>query len=1381
MNKVKSSLVNLIALIVLAIFAANAAQKKRTPVYHSTLDSASAVTAPVAGAAGTCSDGATFVEGKSGNALYIPASTSPVMVPFENGLPQDKGCIEYWAKIQPRDVSLSTGAWPRFYCFNETGTQNTPISFLQLSAASGWEGGGFCCWQGNVTVESKTNGFVNNYSELFGESDSYLDWHHYEIVWNVSGLADDAESIVAVKMDGNVVAKTALAGVDTDQFKTNMGKPSELYFPLQDGFSTYSRVPYLIDEFKVWDSDVIAEDEPEPEPDPALDDGVDEVDGVTWYYTLDDSGNATIVKGEIPYAGDLTTPTSLDGHPVKAIADNAFRACSNLVAVVVGDGVETVGRGAFAYNPLLTSVTLPDSVTFIGIDGFYSSTNLSQVNLPLHITRVSAFTFHATALTKIVIPEGVTTIEDCAFWQCEQLEEVSLPSTLTFIDWGAFHTCTSLKRIEFPAVFERFGVWNSRDELHAAFGNCTGLEEAIFNGPLPTNFAYSWLDKLGCKIWYPKAYEESWAGAVPAEKFGGYTEDYGQEPPPGPGPDEPDPALNDGVDVVDGVTWYYTLDDSGNATIVKGAIAYAGDLTTPQTLDGHPVKAIAEAAFIDCTGLTSIVVQDGVEHIGSGAFARNPNLVRAILPDSATNIVESCFYECSGLTEYRIPQWLPFLSRFFFKGTPITSIDIPEGVTSIGHDAFLDCTQLETVKLPSTLKFIDWSGFQHASALKRIEFPEGFERFGTLVGDQLHAAFGYCTSLEEAIFNGPLPMYLEYSWLDKLGCKIWYPKAYEESWAGAVPAEKFGGYTEDYGKEPEPEPEPDPEPEPEEIEFKTIAGGYDIGVAIEPVTVTYNGGAANAKIALTGLPNGLAFKGGSISGVPSMPGFYTVKATVTSGKKVVAEKSVEMHVNNYTDPLAEGLPDNLGEFIPGVSVDITLEPVKGWRAVTLPAGLKFASSTGRITGAPTKPGVYTVCFTKTLGYAVHAASATMTVLPLRRLVVTKEGGGTVKGAGRYVANARVQLTATPAKKMAVEGWYRDGVRVSRNAAYTYTMTTNEVQTLVAKFVSVADDRKSLVCTAGGEPLAAGKYVTVTNYQGVAFSMPIAFDALTKPTVSVKGLPKGLAYKSGNVAGAPTVASKKNKKGAYTPAVATFTLKTLAGSSAKYSVRFVTLPRPAWAVGTYDGVYNSDGALAGRSTMSIAAAGAVSGKVYARIGGEGVTATISAASIKAYDEVRNVFIVEAKLKAWMKAAGRAEDNTVEFTLAKDENGLGVVVASSESDSFGLVQNVWKRAALKAPTFNTKKPLSLKLASGIALKFGANGVVSFSGKVAGDDGAQMSVSGSAQLIAGWDAESGANASLLIFVLPRSGLAFGYIQEVKLRLVADKKNVVEVVEEV
>ena len=1348
MNKVKSSVMNFIALAVLAIFAANAAQKKRTPVYHSTLDSASAVTSPAVGPAGTCNNTASFAEGKSGNALYIPASTSPVKIPFENGLPQEKGCIEYWAKMQPANTWISTGAWPRFYCFNVTGTPNTPVSFLQLSEASGWSGGGFCCWQGNVTVESKRRGYVYSYQELYGEGESYLDWHHYEIVWNVNGLTDDAESIVAVKMDGNVVAKTALAGVDIELFKTNMGKPSELYFPLQDGFSTYSNVPYLIDEFKVWDSDVIEEDDPDP--DSVLDDGVDVVDGVTWYYTLDAGGNATIVKGAILYAGDLVTPTTLDGHPVKAIGEYAFSACSKLKSVVVSDGVESVGKGAFANSAILSSVTMPDSVTFIDIDCFSNCTGLVQANLPPHITKVGVYTFHATALTSIAIPEGVDTIEHDAFLQCASLETVTLPATLKFIDWSGFQRATGLKRVEFPEGFQKFGAWSIPDQLHAAFGYCTSLEEAVFNGPLPVNFTYSWLDKLGCKIWYPKAYEESWAGAVPAEKFGGYTEDYGKPQ---------DPTV-DGVDVVDGVTWYYTLDAGGNATIVKGAISYAGELTTPKSLDGHPVKAIAGGAFIDCTGLISIVVQDGVEHIGNGAFARSPNLVRAILPDSATNIVESCFYECYGLTEYRLPQWMPEFSRFFFKGAPITSIAIPEGVTSIGHDAFLDCTKLETATLPSTLKFIDWSGFQHASALKRIEFPEGFEGFGVwTLKDETHAAFGNCTGLEEAVFNGPLPANFTYSWLDKLGCKIWYPKAYEESWAGAVPAANFGGYAEDLNQE---------------IGFEPLARmGYDVGLDIEPVAVSYNGEAENVKLTLAGLPKGLAFKNGVISGAPENPGIYTVVAKAAAGRQTVAERTVEIRVKNYTDPLAAGLEDAYGPFIPGVAVDIALDAVKGWKTSgSLPAGLKFASATGRLAGVPTKPGVYTICFTKKAGIAVHAASATFTVAPLRRVVTEQEGDGTVKGAGSYLANAKAKISAKPAKGMAVEGWYAGGARISRDAAFTYIMGEEEEQTLTVKYVTVADDLASIACRVGGEAIGAGEAIAVTNYQGVAFSMPVEIDSLTNPKVTVSGLPKGLVYRDGMVSGAPTAASRSGKNG-YTATKATFTVKTGAGNSAKYAVEFITLPRPAWSVGAFDGACYDGGALLGSATLTIAANGTVSGKLMRN----GVTEAFTAAFIKAYDEEDGTLAVEVASKSGVLA-----ESAMELLVTHDEDGLGVAAGEAGGLALELAQNAWKRADLAAPAFPSGKgALTCELASGLVLKFGAKGVVAFAGTKAGDGGRIASLSGKAQLLVRADEESGANARLVIYVAPKSGLAGGFCCEARLRIAVDEKNVATAVEEV
>ena len=190
--------------------------------------------------------------------------------------------------------------------------------------------------------------------------------------------------------------------------------------------------------------------------------------------------------------------------------------------------------------------------------------------------------------------------------------------------------------------------------------------------------------------------------------------------------------------------------------------------------------------------------------------------------------------------------------------------------------------------------------------------------------------------------------------------------------------------------------------------------------------------------------------------------------------------------------------------------------------------------------------MYTICFTRAVGIAVHAASATFTIAPLRRVVVEQEGEGTVKGAGSYLANAKAKLSAKPAKGMAVEGWYMEGERISRDAAFTYVVGEDEEQVFTVKYVSVADDLASLACTMDGEAVASGDSITVTNYQGVAFSMPVAIDSLTNPKVTVSGLPKGLVYKDGMVEGAPKTASKNGKNG-YSATKTTFTVKTGAGN------------------------------------------------------------------------------------------------------------------------------------------------------------------------------------------------------------------------------------------
>lgn len=807
-------------------------------------------------------------------------------------------------------------------------------------------------------------------------------------------------------------------------------------------------------------------------------------------------------------------------------------------------------------------------------------------------------------------------------------------------------------------------------------------------------------------------------------------------PDPNVNPNPPPDPLMDGVDVVDGVTWYYTLAQDGNATVVKGEIPYAGELEIPAVLDGHSVVATAQGLFQNNKAVTRVFFPDSVRSIGGWTFDQATSLVSVRLPETLDYLGDSAFSWCAGLTDAFIPAGLTRVEKdIFHSNASMTSAVVPEGVKSMGRAAFYNCT-----------------------ALKTVVFPASFNSFDYTSMSESHMQFGGCRALEAAVFScATPPAHLMRSGLQLYG-KIYYPKAHAADWEAVVPEEKFGGYAEDYGKQLP-------------ITLAPLARSYVPGLAIEPIVVSYTGEAVKPVIAVKGLPKGLVFKNGVISGTPTMPGVAVVTVSVTAGGKVVETREVDMRVTHYTDALAAELAGSCGPFIPGVPVAENLSVVAGWKASGLPSGLKFERKTGLLTGTPTKPGSYTVLFKQTVGPAVHVASTTLTVAPLRTVSVTVEGLGTVKGAGDYAANAVAKLTAKPGKGYAVAGWFRNGMRVSRDAAFAYSVGTEEVQTLTVKFVPGAEDAASLACAFDGAALAAeGAALCVTNYQGVAAEWPVAFDALTQPTLKASGLPAGLAFKDGVVAGVPTTSSRIDKKtGTVVPTTATFTLKTLAGNTAKYKVDFVVLPRGTWAAGTYAGAWLNQDEIAGSATFTLAANGKGSGRITYAYNGKSATATLTSAALVSYDPVAET----AAFVATLKGTG-LETQTMRLAVRSVE-GCGVLESVDADDAaLTLVQDVWKRTDVALPTFPTgRAALSLTTADGLVLTFGAKGAVKFAGKVPGDTGADVSVSGSAKICAAPMSEL--NAQVLIYVPAKKGLAQGFACLVGLRLEVDAAGVV------
>ena len=163
---------------------------------------------------------------------------------------------------------------------------------------------------------------------------------------------------------------------------------------------------------------------------------------------------------------------------------------------------------------------------------------------------------------------------------------------------------------------------------------------------------------------------------------------------------------------VDGI-YYNKYDGNNTATVTyKGdnyyafANEYSGAVSIPSevTYEGttYSVTSIVNYAFLDCSGLTSVVIPNSVNSIGDEAFSGCRGLTSVEIPNSITSIGSHAFYGCSGLTSVVIPNSITSIGRnAFYECSGLTSVVIPNSVNSIGDNAFDRCSGLESITVES--------------------------------------------------------------------------------------------------------------------------------------------------------------------------------------------------------------------------------------------------------------------------------------------------------------------------------------------------------------------------------------------------------------------------------------------------------------------------------------------------------------------------------------------------------------------------------------------------------------------------------------------------------------------------------------------------------
>ena len=183
-------------------------------------------------------------------------------------------------------------------------------------------------------------------------------------------------------------------------------------------------------------------------------------DNLTW--TLDKDGVLTISGVGAMYDWDRDAPWFAEHREV-------------IQAIVIEDGVTTIGDTAFDSCGLVTSLEIPDSVTSIGDEAFQGCYSLESIQIPAGVTEIGQFAFaHCKKLTSMKIPNGVTAIGQYAFNACENLQSVEIPDSVTTIGKSAFFACEKLNNVEIPESVITIGEY--------AFCFCNSLTDVYYDG-----------------------------------------------------------------------------------------------------------------------------------------------------------------------------------------------------------------------------------------------------------------------------------------------------------------------------------------------------------------------------------------------------------------------------------------------------------------------------------------------------------------------------------------------------------------------------------------------------------------------------------------------------------------------------------------------------------------------------------------------------------------------------------------------------------------------------------------------------------------------------------------------------------------------------------
>ena len=336
--------------------------------------------------------------------------------------------------------------------------------------------------------------------------------------------------------------------------------------------------------------------------------------------------------------------------------DDAFNNCTSLTTADLSS-LNIIPKKAFAKSAL-SSVVFSDDLTDIGECAF-DACAFTELNLPVNITTLGISCFMNNISLKNIVFDidspNLTSISDNAFWGCNMLESVNIPKNVTSIASAAFSNAGSA--LDADKVFnidmsQAVGLTTLGDSCFSGvrlaadfvvpasikhFGYGVYRETSVVNVTFAENFepvtAYNLFTQCNSlkTIQYPVSattFESEWiSGCSVIESI--------------------DLSLTKITEIVSSAFNAY---DSGWNDLKKVILPTTG------------LATIGNSAFSNCNMLTEIINLQDVKTIGDNAF-KGTGITKMIIPEGVTSIGATIFANCAEITNISLPSTLKTVSR----------------------------------------------------------------------------------------------------------------------------------------------------------------------------------------------------------------------------------------------------------------------------------------------------------------------------------------------------------------------------------------------------------------------------------------------------------------------------------------------------------------------------------------------------------------------------------------------------------------------------------------------------------------------------------------------------------------------------------------------